>query len=215
MSAGTFYENFFSKERHSLFFPILSDFFTSSENFRKICETRNLGTVEVFGEKHICNLYVLPHFFEVWSKKRLVGKFVPVCLNCNPRVQRHFLRKSNFLLKNVKIAQLFRNLRNFACLLTKKVRVSRKQPTNTEKNGGKSLWKNRFFKSFPDSEQKILNSYTKKTRRIVKTTFYVSKGTLKEQHFRKEVLKTSGFSENFWNFRDNGGKFFSGLAKHQ
>ena len=89
-----------------------------------------------------------------------------------------FIEESIFLLKKVIFVQLFWSLSSFVCLLTKKVRVSRKQPTNTEKTGGKCLWKNRFFKSFSDSEQKILNNYTKNTRMIYKTTFKVFRGTI-------------------------------------
>ena len=36
----------------------------------------------------------------------------------------------------------------------------------------------------------------------------MSRGKLTEQHFSKEVLKTSGLPDNFWSFRDNGGNFF-------
>ena len=159
MSAGTIYENFFSKERHSLYFPILSNFFPSSEFFRQICETRNLGIRGSFWvKKHIWNIYFLPHFFGDWSKKRLVGKFLPACLNCNPSVRRHFLRKSNFLLKNVKFAQLFRSLSNFACFLTKKSGYQGNNLLIRKKLEEKVCRKIVFFKSLSDSEQKILNN---------------------------------------------------------
>ena len=134
--------------------------------------------MEVFGEKHIWNLYVLPHFFEVWSKKRLVGKFFPVCLNCNPSVQRHFLSKSNFLLKIVEFGQLFRSLSNFACLLTKKSGYQGNNLLIRKKMEEKVCRKIVFFKSLSDSEQKILNNYWKNTRKIVRTTFKVFRGTI-------------------------------------
>ena len=135
-----FMKTFFSKEKHSLFFPILSNFFPSSEKFRQICETRNLGIRGSFLGKNIFEIYIFFHTSLKFDPKNAWSvNFFPVCLNCNPSVQRHFLRKSNFLLKEVVFAQLFWSSSNFVCFLTEKVRVSRKQPTNTEKNGGKKL----------------------------------------------------------------------------
>ena len=40
------------------------------------------------------------------------------------------------------------------------------------------MWKNRFFKSFSDFDQKSLNKEIKFTRRIVKTAFKVFRGTI-------------------------------------
>ena len=71
------------------------------------------------------------------------------------------------------------------------------------------------FSSFLDFDKKTLCFCRNVFGRVVKTTFDVSSGTLTEQHFRMKVLKTRGFSDNFWSFRDNGGKTFSGLAKQQ
>ena len=66
------------------------------------------------------------------------------------------------------------------------------------------------FSSFFGLWQKNLCFYRKVFGNVVKTTFYVSRGKLTEQHFWKEVLKTSGLSDNFWSFRDNGGEIFQG-----
>ena len=148
MSAGTVYENFFPKEKNSLFFSDFEPMFTSSEIFRQSCETRNLCIRGSFWGKTIFEIYIIFHtFFGLWSKKRLVGKkiFFPGCHNCNPHVQRHFLRKSNFFKKKVLFVHLFWSLSNFSCLLTKKVRVSKKQPTNTEKSWRKKFVEKLFF----------------------------------------------------------------------
>ena len=52
MSAGTVYEIFFQKRDIRYFFPILSNFFPSSEKFRQSCEKHAIYvSVEVFGEK--------------------------------------------------------------------------------------------------------------------------------------------------------------------
>ena len=48
-----FVEKIFSKEKISLFFPILNDFLTSGEKFCQICETRNLRIRGIFGGKTI------------------------------------------------------------------------------------------------------------------------------------------------------------------
>ena len=78
----------------------------------------------------------------------------------------------------------------------------------------KNLLNNWLF-VFLDFDKKILWFCRKVFGRVVKKAFDLSSGTLTEQHFRMEVLKTRGFSDNFWKFRDNGGKYFLVLAKQQ
>ena len=78
------------------------------------------------------------------------------------------------------------------------------------KNVEKNSW-TIGFSSFFEFDKKNLYFYTNVFGRVVKTTFYVSRGTLSEQNFWKEVLKTSGLSVNFWSFWVNGGKIFQGL----
>ena len=75
------------------------------------------------------------------------------------------------------------------------------------KNVKKNTWAF-VFSSFLDFDKKSLCFYRKVFGNVVKTTFYVSRGTLTEQHFWKDSLKTSGLSDNFWSFRDNVGKLF-------
>ena len=71
------------------------------------------------------------------------------------------------------------------------------------------------FSSFLDFDKKKLCFCRKVFGSVVKNTFDVSIGTLTEQDFRMQVLKTRVFLDNFWSFRDNGGTPFSGLAKQQ
>ena len=66
------------------------------------------------------------------------------------------------------------------------------------------------FSSFLDFDKKNLCFCRKVFGRVVKNTFGVSSGTLTDQIFRMEVLKTRGVSKIFWSFRDNGGKIFQG-----
>ena len=83
---------------------------------------------------------------------------------------------------------------------------------------GKNIKKNCWticFSSFLDFDKKILYFCRKVFARVVKNTFDLSSGTLTEQDFRMQVLKTRVFLDNFWSFRDNGGTLFSGLAKQQ
>ena len=105
----------------------------------------------------------------------------------------------------------------FLILAKKNSQVCQKSNLSVQrKNVKKKLLNNWFFVFFGLSQEKPV--FTRKTcvfsgtffGRVVKTTIYVSRGTLSEHLFWKEVLKTSGLSDNFWSFRDNGGKIFQG-----
>ena len=61
----------FSKEKNSLFYPILSNFFNSSEKFHQICESRNLRIGGSFWGKNFGSLYNLSHFFRTLIQKTL------------------------------------------------------------------------------------------------------------------------------------------------
>ena len=142
----------FSKEKNSLFFSDCERMFTSSENFCQSCETRNLCIRGSFWGKTVFEIYtIFQTFFGLWSKKRLVGKifFSQVVTTAIRTSSGIFWEKINFFLKTVLFVHLFWSLSNFFCLLTKKVRVSKKQPTNTEKswrkkNCGKIVFSNHF-----------------------------------------------------------------------
>ena len=97
-----FMKNFFKRENFALFSDC-EGMFTSSEYFCQSCETRNLCIGGSLWGKTFFEIYIIFHtFFGLWSIKRLVGKkiFLPGRHNCNPRVQRHFLRKSTFFKKS-------------------------------------------------------------------------------------------------------------------
>ena len=128
--------------------------FTSSEKLRQSCETRNLCIRGSFWGKTIFEIYIIFHtFFGLWSKKRLVGKkiFSQVVTNAI-RTSRGISWEKVLFFKKVLFVHLFWSLSNFSCLLTKKVRVSKKQPTNTEKKleekiCGKIVFLNHFWNS--------------------------------------------------------------------
>ena len=148
MSAGTVYENFFSQEKNSLFFSDSEPMFTSSEIFCQSCETRDLCIRGSFwGKNNFWNIYNLSHFFRTLIQKTLSREenFFPGCHNCNPRVQRHFLRKSTIFKKKFCLFICFGVWAIFLVYWQKTVRVSEKQPTNTEKSWRKKFVENLFF----------------------------------------------------------------------
>ena len=62
-----------------------------------------------------------------------------------------------------------------------------------------------FFKSLSDSEQKILNNYRKNTRKIVRTTFKVFRGTILGRFFGMNKLCSSFLfvERKYWAFGVN------------
>ena len=161
MSAGTIFEFFFSKERHSLFFPILSNFFLSSKNVRQIFETRNLGIRGSFwGRKNKFEIFqILPHFFEVWSKKRLVGKFFPSLSQLQSACPAEFFEEKYFSFwKKLHLIICFGV---WAFLLIFRQKKSGYQGNNLlirKQMDEKVCRKIDFFESFSDSEQKVLKN---------------------------------------------------------
>ena len=132
-----FMEKFFSKEKISLLFLILSGFFTSSENFRQICKTRNLrvrGSFWGINFLRYIYIYKLLHFSGFWSKESLDRKFFFRVVTTAIRASRgFFLRKSKIFLRKVTFVHLFWSLSTFFVFWQKKVRMSKEQPANTEK----------------------------------------------------------------------------------
>ena len=78
------------------------------------------------------------------------------------------------------------------------------------------MWKNRFFKSFSDSEQKSLNDYTKNNRRIVKTTFNVFRRTILGRLSGMKKLRSSFLvvERTYWTFGLNFLTFFFKTAAY-
>ena len=161
MSVGTVYENFFSKEKNSLFFSDSEPMFTSSEIFCQSCETRNLCIRGNFWGKTIFEIYIIFHtFFGLWSKKRLVGKrFFPRVVTTAIRASRDFFwEKVLFFKKKFCLFICFGVWAIFLVYWQKTVRVSEKQPTNTEKSWTKKMVEKLFFKTTSDFQQKSLSN---------------------------------------------------------
>ena len=133
-------------------FDLFSDsvrLFTSSKIFCRSSENRNLCIRGSFWGKTLFEIYIynLSHFFRTLIQKTLSRKeiFFPGCHNCNPRIQRHFLRKSSFFEKNFVCSSVLVFEQLFLSTDKKLVRVSKKQPTNTEKSWRKKIVEKRFF----------------------------------------------------------------------
>ena len=90
--------NFFSKENNSLFFPILSECLLPAKISPELRNPQSMYPWKFLGKNIFWNIYNLSHFFRTLIQKTLSRKeyFFPGRHNCNPRVQRHFLRKSTF-----------------------------------------------------------------------------------------------------------------------
>ena len=174
MSAGTVYENFFSQEKNSLFFSDSEPMFTSSEIFCQSCETRDLCIRGSFWGKTVFESYIIFHiFFRLWSKKRLVGKkiFSQVVTTAIRTSRGFFWEKVIFFKKSFVCSSVLEFEQLFLSTDKKKSGYQRNNLLIQQKVGGKNLGKICFFKSFSDFQQKSLNNYTKKTRKIVKIPF--------------------------------------------
>ena len=91
------------------------------------------------GKNIFWNLYNLPHLFGLWSKKRLVGKVFSRVVTTAIHASRGLFWLKVIFLRKVIFVHLFWSLSKFWLSFDKKVRVSEKQPTNTEKNWRKNL----------------------------------------------------------------------------
>ena len=133
-----FMKIFFKREKFALFSDC-ERMFTSSESFCQSCENRNLCIGGSFWGKTIFEIYIFFHtFFRLWSQKRLVGKKIFPGLP-QLQFQRHFLRKSTFFKKKFYSFISSGVWAIFLVFWQKIVRLSKKQPTNTEKS-----WTKRF-----------------------------------------------------------------------
>ena len=100
VQGNSFWKKFF-KKRKIRFFSDSERFSTSSENFRYICETRNLTMLGSNGGEILFQLYIFFHTSLDFDPKNAQSEsFFTSCHNCNPRVQRHFLKKSLFSRKS-------------------------------------------------------------------------------------------------------------------
>ena len=165
MSAGTVYENFFSKEKNSLFFSDSEPMFTSSEIFCQRCETRKLCIRGSFWGKTIFEIYIVFHtLFGLWSKKRLVGKrFFSRVVTTAIRASRDFFWEKVLFFKKSFVCSSVLEFEQF-CLYTDKKQsgCQRNNLLIQKKVGRKKWWKNCFFKTFLDFEQKKIEQLDKR-----------------------------------------------------
>ena len=136
MSGGnTLLKNDFKREKFIMFFGFWATIYFERKKFARFAEPAIYGSVEAFGDfflKFQKSFTLIWNFFE---KKPSVGIFFPGCHNCNARFYRHILRKEKFLKQSFFCSSVL-EFEQFFSLLTKKVRVSKKQPDKTEKKLG-------------------------------------------------------------------------------
>ena len=138
----------FSKEKISLFFRLWANVYFQRKFLPELRNPQSMYRWKFLGKNSFWNIYNFSHFFRTLIQKTLSRKeiFFPGCHNCNPRVQRHFLRKSTFHKKKFCSFICSGVWAIFFVYWQKLVRVSKKQPTKTEKKiGRKELWKIFFF----------------------------------------------------------------------
>ena len=147
MSAGTVYEIFFLKRKIRYFFRFWANVYFQRKVSPELRNTRSMYPWKFLGKSSFWIIYNLSLFFQTLIQKTLSRKenFFPGCHNCNPHVQRLFLRKSNFFKKKFCLFICFGVWATFFVYWQKKVRVSKKQPTNTEKSWRKKFVENLFF----------------------------------------------------------------------
>ena len=161
MSAGTFYEKVFQKRKIRSFFPIVSECLLPAKFFARVAKPAIYVSVEVFWGKTIFEIYIIFHtFFGLWSIKRLVGKkiFSRVVTTAIRASRDFFWEKVLFFKKSFVCSSVleFEQL----CLYTDKKQsgCQRNNLLIQKKVGRKKWWKNCFFKTFLDFEQKKLNN---------------------------------------------------------
>ena len=138
---------FFQKRIIRYFFRFWANVYFPRK-FRQSCETRNLCIRGSFWGKTFFEIYIIFHtFFGLWSKKRLVGKniFSQVVTTAIHASRGIFWEKVLFLNKRFLCSSVLVFEQLSLSTDEKIVRVSKKQPTNTEKSWRKNLWKNCFF----------------------------------------------------------------------
>ena len=151
----------FFKKRKFRFFPILSAFLTSGEKLCQICENRDLRKPWSSWGKSFFQIFIIFHTsLDFDPKKRSVGKFFHELsqLQSAIRASRAIFWLKVIFPRKVIFVHLFWSLSNFFVFWQKEVRVSKKQPTSTEKNRRKEFVEKSFLKISSDFQQKSLNN---------------------------------------------------------
>ena len=90
-----FLKTFFLKRRIRYFFQFWANVYFQRKVSPELRNTQSMYPWKFLGKNSFWNTYNLSHFFRTLIQKTLGRKenFFPGCHNCNPHVQRHFLRK--------------------------------------------------------------------------------------------------------------------------
>ena len=132
------------------------------------------------------------------SKKAWLVIFFPGCHNCNPRVQRHFLRKSNFLFKKVIFVRLFWVFEQICLFFDKKLSGCQRNNLLIHKKLEDKVCKFCFLKSFLDFEQKSLNNSRK--RNLQDCQNYIKR--VQRNNFRTFFFEWRNFDQVSWSLSE-------------
>ena len=89
---------FFQKRKIRYFFRFWANVYFQRKLSLELRNPQSMFPWKFLGKNNFWNIYNLSHFFRTLIQKTIIRKenFFPGCHNCNPHVQRHFLRKSIF-----------------------------------------------------------------------------------------------------------------------
>ena len=134
-----FMKNFFQKRKIRSFFRFWANVYFQ-RNPQSVYPWKFLG-------KTIFEIYIIFHiFFGLWSKKRLVGKRIfSLVVTTAIRASRDIFWEEDFYKKKDCLFIRFGFWAIFLVYWQKTVRVSEKQPTNTEKSWTKKMVEKLFF----------------------------------------------------------------------
>ena len=185
------------------------------------CQNCNLSILRKFWRQNFFEYSDnVANFFGLWAKyKKPLVKKSSLGLSQPPSARpdgfyeaNHFFFHRNFIFPFIfEVWAISLSFSNKFC------RVCQKNFLRAEEKKFKEIifWKKVFSISFSDFEQTKLQTFTGKFWPELRKTFYVSRGLLIEQLFRKRLFKILGSEEYKWKFTDSGENFFPGLPKLQ
>ena len=159
MSAGTVYEKKFLKNRKfHFFFQIWAIFSLLAKTFARFAKPAIWVCVEVIGEKHffkyIWTFTLLWTLIQKTFSRKLFSRVVTTAI----RASRGIFWLKVVFFKRSYICSSVLEFEQFFLFFDKKVRVAKKQPTNTEKKLEERVCRKIVFKSSSDFQQKSLNN---------------------------------------------------------
>ena len=205
MSAGTVYENIFQKRKIRSFFRLWANVYFQRKFLPELRKPQSMYRWKFLGKNNFWNIYNLSHFFRTLIQKTLSRKenFFPGCDNCNPRVQRLFLRKSTIFKKKFCLFICFGVWAIFLYTDKKQSGCQRNNLIIQKKVGRKKWWINCFFlkhfwissRKFWTIRQKILAGLSNSIQSVQRNNF---RTFLWNEEILLEVFGRWAKLLNFW-----------------